>query len=420
MRQTATMDSATPASAYRWVVIITWMGAHMWGIILIETLGIFLPSMREDMGLSPIQEGWLGSAPKVGILLIAIPSGWLFSRFRPKPLTTVTLLAGTLIMLFQAAAPFFGLLLLARLIYGLTVVSREPARALLIKQWMKPKEIMLANASLHILFGIGAGLFILMPLILGLLDDSWRATFYLLAVICFVLTLLWVAIGRERVTEEYTSELDSQQGSSPISSILKYKELWLVGLGVVGIEMRFSAFSTFWPSYMLDTYDISLTASAALFALSTAASAPCAVALGFLVARIGQRKLILAVSGLAVAGTALGLVYTGNFSLLILMSIGQGLSFAFFPIVLSVPFELSGIKPRETAVALAFLRTTMTAGGVIGPVLSGSIQSATDDLRLALTVTCLSALSLTVCALMLPGRWNRVGLGHRAIGKPAS
>lgn len=420
MQQAATIDSASaPASSYRWVVIITWMSAHMWGIILIESLGIFLPSMREDMGLSPIQEGWLGSAPKFGIFLMAIPSGWLLSRFRPKPLTTITLLAGTLMVLFQASAPFIGLLLLGRFIYGLTVVGREPARALLIKQWMKPKEIVLANASIQILFGLGAGLFILIPIILELLDNSWRATFYLFAIVCFALTLVWQVIGRERVTQEYLDELDSQEGSSPIGSILKYKELWLVGFGVVGIELSFSAFSTFWPSYMLDTYDISLTSSATLFAISSAVSAPCALGLGVLVGRVGKRKLILWVSGLAISGTSLGMLYTGNYSLLILIAIGQGLSFTFFPIILSIPFELAGIRPRETAVALSFLRTTMTAGGVIGPILAGSIQNATDDRRLALTVTSLTALSLTACALMLPRRWNQVALGQRIAEKAA-
>ena len=39
--------------AYGWVVILTWMLVHMWGFLVMETLGLFLPSMRERAGPHP-------------------------------------------------------------------------------------------------------------------------------------------------------------------------------------------------------------------------------------------------------------------------------------------------------------------------------------------------------------------------------
>ena len=128
-----------PANApnYRWVVIVMWMISHMWGFIMIDSIGIFLPSIRNELGLSPIQAGWLGSAPHVANTVLAIPSGVFLSKFSPKPLTTVTMVLGIFTMMLMGWAPGFAILLVGRFLYGMTIVTREPARALLIKQWIK-------------------------------------------------------------------------------------------------------------------------------------------------------------------------------------------------------------------------------------------------------------------------------------------
>ena len=157
------------------------MASNMWGFMMIESLGIFLPAMREELGLTPLQEGWLGAAPQIGNLILAIPSGVFLSRFSPKRLTTITLIAATLLMVYQGWAPVFGALLIGRFVYGLTIVARDPARALLIRQWMGRKEIVLANATIELLWGFGSALFILFPVILVAFDNSWRNSYYLFA-----------------------------------------------------------------------------------------------------------------------------------------------------------------------------------------------------------------------------------------------
>ena len=50
-------DSTTKSPPYRWVVIMLWMTGHVWGYVLLGSLGFLLPSIRADLGLSPIEEG---------------------------------------------------------------------------------------------------------------------------------------------------------------------------------------------------------------------------------------------------------------------------------------------------------------------------------------------------------------------------
>ena len=57
-----------------------------------ETLGLFLPSMRDELNLTPVREGLLGAAPQLTVLILSIPFGLYLSRFPPKLLTLVSML----------------------------------------------------------------------------------------------------------------------------------------------------------------------------------------------------------------------------------------------------------------------------------------------------------------------------------------
>ena len=407
MSVTQTTDSnPEKATSYRWVVMVMWMFSHMWAFMVVESFGIFLPGMREDLGLHPIQEGWLGAAPQVGNLVMAIPSGVFLSRFSPKPLTTVTMVLGTLTMFFMGWAPGFFILLLGRIFYGLTIAAREPARTLLIRQWIEPREIVIANSTVELLWGLGSGMLILFPVILKLLDDSWRNTFYLFGGVSLLITLAWQFIGKERVTGDYVSEVRSQ-ARSPIRSLLRYRELWLIALATFGDGVSFSSMSTFWPSLMLDNYSVSLTSSVTIRAIGGFVAAPAALTLGILISRFGKKKLLLIIGGIMMSFSNVGMLYTGSFFYLSLISITNGLSITVFPIFQTIPFELPGIRPREIVVATAFIRTTLMAGAIAGPVLAGALHQATGDLRLALTVTSSMALTISVCGILLSSKWNQ-------------
>ncbi|MFQ5933460.1 MAG: MFS transporter [Dehalococcoidia bacterium] len=394
------------ASSYRWVVIITWMVAHIWGFITIESLGFLLPSMREELGLTPIQEGLLGGAPLIGVVFLAIPSSLFLSRLSPKRLTTITLLIGAGLLAFQGWAPVFGVLLVGRFLFGLSTVAREPARALLMRQWIQLKEIVVANASMNLLWGVSAVSFIFIPIILELLDDSWRNTIYLFAAISLGLTLAWQVIGKERITREYASDVASTERSL-ITSIFRYKELWLIGIGVVGIDIGFGALAVFWPSYMLDTYDFSLQMTAVIWAISGLASAVSALGVSLIAQKTGKRRPFLTIAGVFITLTTIGMLFTGYLPYLVLLAIAQGLAFSIFPILMTIPFELPNIKPREIAVANGFIETFFVAGAMLGPVLAGGIQQISDDLRLALIITSVCSLTLTATGIMLPKEVDR-------------
>ncbi|MEE9247821.1 MAG: MFS transporter [Dehalococcoidia bacterium] len=397
----------TRSSSYRWVIISVWMTGHVFGFIVLESLGLLLPSINKELHLSPIEVGLLGSAPRIGTMALAIPAGWLLSRYSPKKLTSVTFAIGTLLIVFQGWAPFFLLLLLSRFLFGITLVAREPARALLMRQWVRPREVVIVNSFANLLWGVTAIGFALTPVILKLLDDNWRHTLYVFALTSLGLALLWQVVGKERITPEYLAEMRSQE-VNPITSILRYRELWIMGMGLMGIGITWASFATFWPTYMLENFDVSVSTSANLMAISGGISAVAGVGVGVLVSRVGKKRLILWLTGILLAGTQMGMLWTGSYMALVLIFLANGLAWTFFPITMTIPFELPRIKPRELAVAVTFMETAIWVGSFIGPLLTGALQQTTGDLRTALMVAFTSALSMSLAAMMLPRKWDQV------------
>ena len=227
-------DSAEEVSSYRWVVMGIWLTASVSGFMVMSTIGILLPEISEELKISPFQQGMLGSSAYWGNLVLAIPLGWWASRFRPKPLTSITMALGTLALFAQVVAPGFVVLLVGRMAFGISVIARQPARAFLTQQWFPARQIVLVNSISNAMFGavVGGGV-AASPFILIAFGDSWRLTILSFVGLFAIMTVLWIVFGKERVTTEYQQRLGSQ-ASNVLWTTLRYRDLWIGASGLWG------------------------------------------------------------------------------------------------------------------------------------------------------------------------------------------
>ena len=74
------------------------------------------------------------------------------------------------------------------------------------------------------------------------------------------------------------------------------------------------------------------------------------------------------------------------------------------PFVWTLPYRIQGFGARDIAVGIGFIETCLLAGGAIGPAMTGVIQDATGDLRLAMLIACSFAAAIAVAGLVVTVR----------------
>ncbi len=380
-----------------------WQFTSVSAFMMAITVGILLPAVSADLGLSPMQQGFFGSSAFVGNLVLALPLSWWTSQFRPKTLTTVTLVVGAALLMMQGWAPGFFLLILGRLGFGISAMAREPARALLMHQWFSPREFIFVNSVYNALFGlvVGGGL-ATTPFILAAVGNSWRSVLLSFVALLSVLTLLWTLIGRER-TDDTGAPPQTVQHLDVMRRVVGYSELWIAGIGFAGATLGWAAFLNFYPTFMLTANDLPLAWSGAILGLGILVGGLAGVGLSFFVATLSpkRRKNLIQALGVLMAGTYLAMIQIESVPALLVISAVNGVGWGFWPILASVPFYLPGAPPRVVAIGATLIMTMAAFGTFLGPSLTGVLQELTGDLRLALVPVCFAPLTLTLSGTLL-------------------
>ena len=398
-------EEAQEAGAYRWVVFSTFVACNTAGFLVANTIGILLPSITEDIELSPSEQGILSSAPFWANLTLMIVLSWWTSRYRPKILVSVTIFLGALFIFVQGWAPTFLALFLGRLAFGVTMIAREPARALLIRQWLPQRETNMAGGISNLFFGIiVSGGFLLTPAILDYFDGDWRLTMNAFGAFLLLLGIVWHLIGRERndVPSLESKSVGTSAGEfSLVKKALSFKEVWIAGIGFTGAMMAFFSFNSFFPTMALDFYDVSLSGSGFVVAMYVLPGGVVGVIVAYYLKGVRGRAPILALAGIIIVSTYCGMTLTASYPFLVGLAVVNGIGWGFFPILYMVPFHLKNVRPREIAIAVAVVMSLAHLGSAVGPMLTGYMQESLGSLQLSMRIISFSPITLIIAAALI-------------------
>jgi predicted MFS family arabinose efflux permease len=87
------------------------------------TFGLFLPFVRQDLDLSPVEVGMLQGVWWTTSALLSVPCSVWFSRFRPIPLILVSLVLDVPFLVLPCLASSFAVLLLAQFVSSSAMAS---------------------------------------------------------------------------------------------------------------------------------------------------------------------------------------------------------------------------------------------------------------------------------------------------------
>ena len=174
--QTAATTPPPPARLLPVAVLLWLAGVYLRIPVLVAPP--LAPFIGDELALTQALTGALTTLPILMLAIGAMPGSLAISRIGPRN----TLALAMVIMVIGSAGrglvPDTFTLMIASAVMGLGVAMMQPALPALLPRWLEPHHIALGSAIYMngMLMGefIGAG--ITLPVLMPLLDNSWRAT----------------------------------------------------------------------------------------------------------------------------------------------------------------------------------------------------------------------------------------------------
>ena len=386
-----------------WAVILLFRAQQSSVILVSYTFGLFLPFIREDLSITPLQAGLLQGVWWITAAGLSLPFGAWFSRFRPVPLALVSLVLGAPFLFVQALAPGFWLLLLGRFCFILFHTVNTPARALLLRQWCAPHQYALVQSmglSQHsVILALAVSL---SPWLIEWLG-SWRIAYAVLGGFFTAQILAWLLVAREKHAPP-PSPTGDEEAQSPWLALRRFPQGWLIAVVMLFLSATWTGIVTFLPTLWVEERDIALTLGGPLLGFLYYGLIPGGFLGGWLLTKLHSRKSLLVVPALLNAVFGVVITLSEAPPLLMVFITGLGLVWIATPAIQVLPFEFPGVLPREVAVLTGLILTFMGVGFAIGPMLVGVVAQLTGSIQTGLIVLSLLTGLGVIAGLAYPDR----------------
>jgi CP family cyanate transporter-like MFS transporter len=189
----ANRSHSAPAEHGAFALLLLWLSGVCLRITVLA-LPPVIPLLHRDLNLSETEIGWLGSLAPMLFALAAVPGAILIARFGIVPALVAGLVLNALGSTARATLPNAGMLYATTIIMAGGVAIMQPSLPPLVRAWF-PRRIGFATAvyTNGLLVGETIAVALTIPLVLPLVNDSWRLSFVVWSIPVFVTALLVLA-----------------------------------------------------------------------------------------------------------------------------------------------------------------------------------------------------------------------------------
>ncbi|AWI07177.1 MFS transporter [Clostridium drakei] len=387
-------------SNVRWIV-----AGLMWAAIAINyidrtVLSASATQITKQYGLTSAQMGILMSGFFWSYALLQIPAGWFADKFGQKK--TLGFAVGWWSVMTAATGLGVGFKSLLGLRVGLGVgeAGAYPSNAGITAKWFPKKE----RATVSGLFDSGSkfGGAVAMPLITWLIVSyGWKMTFAIIGSLGIVWTVIWLLYFKETPKEHkgvnevelnyiYEGMDKEEEGKKELPmkwyELLKYKNIWAMCIGFFMINYNSYFFITWLPTYLVKERGMNLMQMGFAASLPLICAMIAEVAAGWasdkvyskgMLSLTATRKLFLII-GLLMASFIGVAAFTHSAALAVaLLCIAKSGN----TIAASQVWALPGdVAPKNmTSIVAGMQNTVSNMGGVVGPIITGFIVTATGS-----------------------------------------
>jgi ACS family D-galactonate transporter-like MFS transporter len=356
-------------------------------------VALFLPLIREDLGITFAQAGLLSAAGTLTYGLGQLPAGYLSDRYGPRRLFFIGLAMWSLLCVGVGMAGSFEVALAIMLLAGAFRSLLFAPGLSLLASWFPPERRATAM-SLYMVGGFTGT--ILLSLIGPLLaiKFGWRAAFIGFALVGVAAALVYIVYAREKPRRS----AGPSPGVAEVLRLLHHRIIWVCS----AIQfVRFSVVTglNFWlPSFLVADRGLSLETAGLVAAMSAALTAASNAVGGYVSDRLRNPPLVIggSLAVLACASTLIVMVDSLPMLLIVVAVASIFLQFYFGPLFF-VPIEVLGVRTAGTATGLTNLFAN--TGGLVTAYALGVVKDSAGSFTwgfIGISVACLVGVALSI------------------------
>jgi MFS family permease len=348
--------------------------------------------MQSELGISPVQWGWVTSMFTLAYGLFEIPSGVLGDRIGPRRVLTRIVLWWSAFTALTGATSNYVLLLATRFFFGAGEAGVFPNSSIVVARWF-PSTQRASISGINLMAAqIGGALAPLLVVPIQL-RYGWRASFYVFALLGVAWAAVWYRWFRDSppekpgVTPAEIAETAGQQagahGGFPWSLALRSPSILAMGGTAFCYIYVYTFFQSWFHTFLVKGRGFSegnLVLSALPYAVAACANLTGGVASDALVRRYGPKwgRRLLGVSALGCACLFLSLtaITRHQFLTVVLLSFTYG----------AITFQQSGvfgacldIGRSNAGAMIGYMNTAAQIGGFVSSLAYGYIVEQTGS-----------------------------------------
>jgi MFS transporter, ACS family, glucarate transporter len=148
------------------------------------------PAIRDELGLSTVQIGWMFSVFTFAYAVFEIPSGWLADVMGPRAMMTRIVIWWSAFTAATGLAWNFTVLLATRFLFGVGEAGAFPTMSRSFSRWFPRREVGSAHGVLFMGSRFGGAL--APPLVVGIMAVAgWRVSFFIFGVLGVIWSVFW-------------------------------------------------------------------------------------------------------------------------------------------------------------------------------------------------------------------------------------
>lgn len=436
--------AAKLASRTRWGVLAMLFIATSINYADRATISIAGPAIRQAMGLTPVEMGYIFSAFAWSYVIAQVPGGWLLDRFGSRMTYFFSLLLWSIFTLFQGGVGFLtggaavSALILLRLAVGAAEAPSFPGNSRIAAAWFPSHERGMAAAIFNSAQYFATVLFA--PIMGWLVHRyGWQSAFVFMGAVGVACAGVWLRIvhGPKQHPQISQSELRyleeggalvaldaGRAAANPkevdtwacIKELLANRMLLGIYIGQYCITTLTYFFLTWFPVYLVQQRGMTILKAGFVASLPAICGFLGGIVGGWLSDRMSKSGFSLSVSrktpivvGMLMSMSMVACSYIeANVLVVIVMSLaffGKGVGALGWAVV-------SDTSPREAAgLSGGLFNTFGNVAGITTPIAIGYIVQATGSFAGALVFVSANAAMAIVSYVFIVGEIKRVRLG---------